>query len=114
MYHNKALGWIRGKSGGSELLEMLRNNGFPVTDRYGKPVVLFDYIVLNRYYDDAISLLDALSSLSIGGLLVLELHSDRKNYKPVYKSMFANFTGTVVKYGDNMYLVIHNGADYGN
>jgi hypothetical protein len=112
LYHKTATGLVLGKSNDG-LLEELQKKGFPVIGHFEKDVILFDYIVMNRFYEDARSLMSAFASVNVGGLIIMEL-DDGDDYGKTYVSQFGSFTATKVKYGDNQYLVIHSGVDYGN
>ena len=114
MYHKEAIGLIKySRLLKSSLVDTLQKEGFPVTEKFEKFVIRFDYIVLGTEYLSIPMLLSALSHLSVGGLLVLELNS-YQSYKDRYTSLFGNFSATKVKYDGRQYLVIRNGADYGN
>jgi hypothetical protein len=113
LYHREACGLIRGRSGGSELLEELQKQQFPVVGNYEKPIVLFDYIVLNRFYENVSYLMKAFANVSVGGLIILEL-DDETEYTNNYACIFGGFSAHKVKFGTRAYLVIHAGVDYGD
>ena len=113
MYHREATGLILGQSGGRELLEHLESKMFPVIGKYEKSIILFDYIVLNRYQVDVPSLIKAFSSVSVGGIIVLELDGET-DYGKNYYSQFGGFSANKIKYDDRYYMVIHSGVDYGD
>lgn len=113
LYHRDASGLIKGRAGSVELLEYLQKQEFPVVGNYEKQIILFDYIVLNRYYENVHFLMKALSSVNVGGIIILEL-DDETEYSNKYTSIFGKFTATKVKFGTRAYLVIHAGVDYGD
>lgn len=114
MYHREALGLIK-ETGflTPTLLPALQAEKFPVTDKFGKPVLNFDYVVLSQEYNSLNQLLTGLASLSIGGLLILEV-TNQTAYRDRYVSLFGNFSVTKVKYPGRTYLVFRNGIDYGD
>lgn len=117
MLHGEAMGWIMTNprvTMTKELYEYLVEQKFPVTPKSEKSVLYFDYIVIDRYTRSVNNVLRALANLSPNGLLIIEISDELPNFKDRYVSVFANFTGIRVQYQDRYYLVIRNGADYGN
>lgn len=111
MFHREAMGWVR-EQPGSGLAEDLQKLHFPVTTKFEKSVIRFDYIVLNRNYETVNYLMQALAIVSVGGLIIMEL-DDGSEYNSDYVSLFGGFSANRVKFGeDRYYLVIHNGVDY--
>jgi hypothetical protein len=74
----------------------------------------YDYIVLDGKVLTVPRLVEALSLLSENGLLVLEVTIEEGKFSKRYLSKFANFTATKVKYEERVYMIIHQGVDYGN
>lgn len=95
---------------GRELFFALTNKGFPVT-MYPEDFMVFDYVVMDKENTTVPNLVEAMTHLHIGGILIIE---GVPEYHKKYVSIFGNFTGTKVKYDNREYLVIHSGMDYGN
>ena len=111
----ESMGWVVAQHttpDNSELYNYLQSNGFPVTNQFEKSVFFFDYIVIDRMNASLKNLLKALSLLSVGGVLVIELAE--YYFEDSYFSVFGNFTITKVRYDDRKYLVFHTGVDYGH
>ena len=113
MYHKEAIGLIKGHLDDG-LFETLQEEKFPVSKKFEKFVLYFDYIVLNNFQEDVETLLFALASVSTGGLIVLEITDSEYTYQDRYVSQFGLFSVTKVKYEDRTYLVFRNGLEYGN
>ena len=117
LLHAEASGWIVQQHilpKTSELLKELQDRKMAVIGRHGKPIFLFDFIVISVEHLTPNWLLSAFSVLNNNGIIILEITDFRFSFANEYKSRFGNFTGTKVKYGDNTYLVIHQGVDYAN
>ena len=97
-------------SDAGDLFETLLKDKYVVANKRTKIVFNYDYVIIPKGWNWEV-LLYAFSVVSIGGAIVLEVS---KFWQDRYVSRFGEFTGTKVKYGDNYYLVIKNGLDYGN
>lgn len=94
----------------NELFEILLKNQYVVTNKRTKIVFNFDYVVMPVGWNWE-RLLYAFSVVSIGGIIVIPANTFVQDR---YVSRFGEFTGTRVQYGNNYYIVIKNGLDYGN
>lgn len=94
----------------NELFEALSKDKYVVANKRTKIVFNYDYVVLPLGWNWE-TLLYALSVISEGGVIVVQAN---RYMQDRYVSKFGGFTGTKVKYGDNYYIVIKNGLDYGN
>lgn len=114
MLHGEAVGlvWTGNKS--DDLLAYLVGKKFPATNSFKNPPLTFDYVVIPSYMKSAYSLLKAMSLLNKNGIIIMDVSDWNKRIVTEYKSRFGNFTATSLNYGDRAYLVIHEGADYGN
>lgn len=95
-----------------ELYDYLVENKYIVVSKRVKEVINFDYIVfpLGNYSTEDI--IYALSNLSVGGIIVLEVSGIDWNDR--YISRFGGFTANKVKFNGTYYVVIHGGMDYGD
>ncbi len=116
MLHGEARGLVVGSGNGAkQLLEYLIGKKYPVSSTLIKPMFRFDYIVLDTFRNDLPEVMDAFSSVEMGGIIIIDVTNIRDLLRPHYASVFADFTATKLKYVDNRaYLVIHKGVDYGN
>ncbi len=117
MLHGEAIGFIPVSETfkeGKELLDYLIEEKFPVTGKSDKVVTRFDYIVLSKNIAIGEMIIKSMGLLNLGGLLIIDITKWDRSFWKNYKSVFASFTATLVKYNDRAYLVLHTGADYGN
>lgn len=118
MLHGEAIGWIfydRIKSPKVfELLSDLQKRKLPVVSHFEKEVFRYSYIVLSNEYLTFADLFDALSSLAPQGIIIIEDWLGDLPFKDKYVVPFAKITITKVKFEDRIYMVIHEGVDYGD
>lgn len=93
-----------------DLYTELLKEGYVVANKRTKVVFNYDFIVMPIGWNWE-TLLYAFSVLSVGGAVVIQANQYMQDR---YISRFGGFTATKVKYGDNYYVVIKNGLDYGN
>jgi len=97
----------------TELIEAIRAMKFLVVGNPQKPIVLFDYVVMdsfNQYNTPA--LLKALDNLKEDGIIIVQVTPGL--YQSKYTSRLGSFTITKLELGNEDYLVFHSGVDYGN
>lgn len=97
-----------------ELLKDLEDRKMPVTDRADKHVFLFDFVVIPQEWLYVHTLLRAFTLVGNLGIIIIEVTGKADLFKKELVSQFGNFTVTKLTYGDRAYLVVHQGADYGN
>lgn len=93
-----------------DLYDELLKDGYVVANKRTKSVFNYDYVVMPIGWNWE-TLLYSLSVLSVGGAIIIQANQYMQER---YVSRFGEFTGTKVRYGDNYYIVIKNGLDYGN
>lgn len=117
MLHAEASGWIIQQHilpKTSELLKDLQDRKFAVIGRHKKPMFLFDYVIISIEHLTVNWLLSAFGTLKDNGLIILEVTDHSLAFANRYVSNFGFFTATKVTYGDNKYIVIRKGLDYGD
>jgi hypothetical protein len=95
-------------------LDYLIEEKFPVTGKNDKVVTRFDYVALSKNLSIGEMIIKSMGLLNVGGILIIDISKWDRSFWRGYKSVFASFTATLVKYSDRAYLVLHTGADYGN
>lgn len=117
LLHGEAIGWIvrnHAKHPDNwELLKYLEEKRFPVTDKETKPVIKFDYIVIDKRNLNLATLLKAFSLLANQGVVIMEITDNPKKFEKHY-NLFGTLSVTRVIYEDRHYLVVHSGVDYAN
>lgn len=117
LLHGEALGWVVRESAKTpknyEVLKYLQDNKYPVADRETKPVVLFDYIIIDYSNLNLHNLLKAFSLSSSGGIIIVEVTDYPYELSKYYRILGVKWAN-VVSYQDRKYLVVHSGVDYGN
>ena len=117
MLQGESVGWVVTGNNNfnktEELTQALRDMKFLVVNNPQKPVVLFDYVVIDSYRQyDTPKLLKALDNLKEDGIIIVQVTPGL--YQDKYVSRLGAFTITKVKLGEEEYLVFHTGVDYGN
>ena len=115
LLHSKSVGYIKGVGSNGEagnLLDHLTNLGLSVTGIHEN--ILWDDIIIPQSMVSTRAILQALSGINSGGIVILEVTEKQSKYQSKYLRLGADKSATKVQYGDRYYLVIHTGDDYGN
>lgn len=115
MCHDKSLGFISGILSDERmgnLLDQLSKLNLKVSGR--RNGITWDYIVIPNKIVSARTVLQAMSSLNSGGIIILEISENQRKYQEKYLRIGTNYSATKVQYEDRYYLIIHTGEDYGN
>ena len=113
MLHGETVGWVLSED--VELVtELEKRKLLLIKTKFPKRVFLIDYVVLAKEYISVSFLLRAFSLLSKMGIIILDVSNWNSKLVDEYISVFGNFVGTPLNYGNRQYIVIHAGADYGN
>lgn len=112
MYHGESIGLVIGNN---ELASTLESLGLLVSvdDKLSDN---WDYIVVSGENVGVRVLIKCLTQLRNCGIIILELTNkpNVKKYADRYSNASAGFYATKVMYDDRVYLIIHQGYDYGN
>jgi len=117
MYHHSAIGLILNGDefpNSFSLVQVLRLNRYLIETKIDK-MIKYDYIVINRGSLNVRMFLSCLTSLSAGGILILEITGSDSRYEDKYLNLIGGtMSATKIRYEDRSYIVIHTGEDYGD
>lgn len=115
LLHKKSIGLFYGSDVDTRIKEVVRE-----LIAYGYLVsaidenIVWDYIVIPTKIVDAEKVLRALSLISAGGIVILEVTEEQRKYQEKYLRVGTNMSATKVQYEDRYYLILHTGDNYGN